>query len=715
MNFESTPNQNKVQLDEKNNVEKEKNTPEKTVEYPFPSPTQIKGRIRVRPDMMEMNLSSDSIVSQQTPLISSSESFTDPELENADQTKNKKKKNSTANQGKRQMYSDKDINNGHNFKNLPSTNKNEEKEKPDEDKKKEETKVKESETEEMDFKVLARRRRKKQNLTSNSLSSDTQKKEKEEIQQLNRELAKKNNELYPPPLRELEDFGKTSEILDRRSSQKVQSYDPFKKGLIKNEPNNVKNVRIQNKNDFIIQKPQELFKKNLKKPKIPNMPMFMKNGLNEIKNENNFFENLGRRDFNSFQNPNYPNPSIQEHINWFQVHANLNNQILKSMILQNQLLIQQVQNFFQLRGPRNHMQANWNGQTYSQYSPINFSFLQKNIMPMEFGSGQNMNRQKNNFHPTFPIEYEMSLSKSVKQQKNIKVNSNGQQRLFSINKKSKDKFGKLEKLLKKIFLMENIVEEDLDLDLLERWIFEKVIEKKKYFLICGVVWTDVQFFDELKASTTPKRNEEKLKYVFKMTQKKMKKKFFQNHYNYCNECEDPKIKERLKADKEYAFFHYYFGNYCSSNKVSLEKIIQASGYDKKESEQIRKKNTKAIKSVNRDYLRLIKGNIKFMNEFKKYILFESEDITREEDTHNSIIGDSYATIQKKIENKIIEWTTMWYNSDKRSDEFKLVIEGDFNKKKYKLPWTMVDVYSAVDEVRQIIREESEGYKEEKFE
>ena len=119
-------------------------------------------------------------------------------------------------------------------------------------------------------------------------------------------------------------------------------------------------------------------------------------------------------------------------------------------------------------------------------------------MPTEFGSGQNMNRQNNNFHPTFPIEYEMSLSKSVKQQKNIKVNSNGQQRLFSINKKSKDKFGKLEKLLKKIFLMENIVEEDLDLDLLERWIFEKVIDKKKYFLICGVVWTDVQFFDELK-------------------------------------------------------------------------------------------------------------------------------------------------------------------------------------------------------------------------
>lgn len=283
--------------------------------------------------------------------------------------------------------------------------------------------------------------------------------------------------------------------------------------------------------------------------------------------------------------------------------------------------------------------------------------------------------------------------------------------------KSKKRFKNLEILLNKVFLMGNIQNDDLNLDSVEKWIFKKIIDKKKYFLLTDIIWTDKIFFEELKCSTTPKRNEEKLKYIFKMAQKKLKKSFSSKHFNYTSLFLDQKnLLEKLKADKEFAFFHYYFNDFCEENNIDLEKIIKASGGEKFSTSFENSKTSLALKSVNRDYLKIIIENEKFMNPFKEYILFDVKDIIFNDISRfvSNIVADSQKTIKKKIQNKIIEWTSMWYNSEKNVSEFKKIIKSDFEKKKYKLPWTMIDVYSAIDEVKQIIKEEQKDYIPEEF-
>jgi hypothetical protein len=520
---------------------------------------------------------------------------------------------------------------------------------------------------------------------------------------------------------------------------RTNCYDPYKNGLIIDEKEFKPEIENNTKNQ-------------------PNNSLFQKNSdFNQNTNQRNFSNfnpsSLGSNRQQLFKetvqirnplinaNPSGSMPSSRYGMNTqnpyylLQMQTTLTQHLLNSLLIQNHIFANHFQNNlgafhynFMMNNTQNLPPQNIN--RYSLFNPMMNGQNQNSFnLPMNEVNQQLFKKQTSgnpfNVNQGTPNFFDMSKSQMLgtDYKANMEMNRGyanqltpmNKKQIFKSSKKSKDKFAKLENLLKKIFLMENIKTQDLELDSLEKWIFEQVIEKKKYFLICGIVWKDSNFFDELKSSTTPKRNEEKLKYVFKMTQKKMKKKFFQNYYNYCNECQDLEAKDRLRSDKEFAFFHYYFSKYCKENSISLDKIIQASGNDRTDMEKVKKRSTKAIKSVNRDYLRMIKKNDKFMLEFKKYILFEHDDITRVEDTHNSIIGDSQKTIQKKIENKIVEWTTMWYNSDKRNDEFKQVIKNDFNKKKYKLPWTMVDVYSAVDEVKQIIREEADDYIPENFE
>jgi hypothetical protein len=715
------------------------NLKNKSIQHPKNQRIIIK-RKSMHSEKMESRDQSESIASQKTPSMASSESWKASDIKDSEEESNKIEESKNYENDKFKI--NKNLDKTTKTKTFPKID--DQKESCEDQKQEESNSQKKHFDETMKLNLIARRRRKAGPISSDSESSEIQKKERAEIEEINRKIAQENESvLKDNPKIKSQEITIRSNIKIKKDKD-LKSYDFFKNGLIKEQNNYNQNPQENNEVKKIPSFPnQNIINNNNKKinPAFGKELMFTQE--NKIK-ENTFqkwensqnskwqnpFENpqshsgtksiLTQRNFEQFQDQGKHIGTLHEQMNWFQIQINMYNQFLKSVIIQNQLFAHQMNNFMQSNG---HMgtqkifggpDARFNGMNMNGNLSLNgglqqsFGFQQNNFI----GNGLNRMMPNNWSQGMFikPFNNQMGVERQ-NSFGDIKENNN----IFAVTKKSKDKFIKLEKILKKIFLIENMEPSDLELDDLEKWIFQKVIEKKKYFLITRIVWSDVKFFDELKASTTPKRNEEKLKYVFKMTQKKLKKKFFQHHFNYCNECKDLKIKELLKCDKEFAFFHYYFSDYCKENNIPLKKIIHASGNDRGDSFLSSKKNIRAIKSVNREYLKLIKNNKKFMDQFKKYILFETEDLTAVEETHNSIIGDSYATIQKKIENKVAEWTSVWYNSEKRVNVFKQNIENDFNKKKYKLPWTMVDVYSAVDEVRQIIREEEPNYEPEKFE
>lgn len=703
------------------------------INFPLPNEDYYRGEITILPDPIEDDSSQKSVVSQQTPSYSSMDSLERRE-EGPFKMKDIQRNRSQMLHGENPSSPAKDAD--------PAAQEDDSERKiPAESKKTEQKNYK------MDFKRNSESSFKMGNAKSRRLSSESP-----SVRVGERE--KKQQQKEPLELEEVSGNVPTGfgDAIDVKLGNNFgfgmsPSYDPYKNGLINPEINYSQNHRNQKKS----QTQNEALQNGANFAPDPNNPLLLFPSSHQgfkSQNSNPRMTNEGlMMNPSQFMNgvPNGTGLSqqfllnIQNPMVFYQVQSMLMQNIFNSLMLQDRMFFHHLQNNLNHPSPgvdQNKHSPGSNlpgGDSHSMMNPalggaapMPYSFPMGQVNPALLGRMNGMNLQQmaeasRGLNPHFfmrpgPFGYfPFGQPMNFGQMNPYLANSENKKQFLRISKKSKDKFAKLENLLKKIFLMETVKAEDLDLDQLEKWIFEKVIDKKKYFLICGVVWKDTQFFDELKASTTPKRNEEKLKYVFKMTQKKLKKKFFQNYYNYCNECADESVRDRLRSDKEFAFFHFYFHEYCRETGVSLAKIIQASGNERVEIEKNKKKNTKAIKSVNRDYLRLIKGNEKFMSEFKKYILFDCEDITRVEDTHNSIVGDSHKTIQKKIENKIVEWTTMWYNSDKRNEEFKQVIESDFNKKKYKLPWTMVDVYSAVDEVRQIIREESDGYIPETFE
>jgi hypothetical protein len=571
--------------------------------------------------------------------------------------------------------------------------------------------------------------KKKSTLISSPSSLEKEKERiKLEIDEINREIQKENQRLHAMELENLKSKKKKTNYIPKTNklknpiaqnflqnglvSEQTNSNQMIQQGsLIQNDPAQ-RNPKFQEncpkiRKDFV-RKQERKYDKNNFKPITNNQNAILQNPQEPRMTNSNSNSILNRRCFEYFQNQENQMTDLERKTQWFQLQISKYNDFMNEMILKNQHFAKEMDNFIQ----RNY---NIGPNPLNIHPNLNF-----NAGAHQYQRFFNANPLANNFNTTIP--FPKNPNKIPMNPYNDQIRFNKQQTLENknkkdislVSKKKRNQFEKLGKLLKKIFLMGNITKQDLELNFVEKWTFEKIIEKKKYYLICGIVWKEVDFFNKLKTSTTQKRNEEKIKYVFKITQKKLKKKFSEHYSNYCIECKDEYIKNILEKDKNYAFFHYYFASYCKEKNIPLEKIIQASSYENTDSNSSRKKNTKAIKTVNRQYFEFVKENPKFMDEFKNYILFDCEDLTKEEDTEDNIIGDSRIAIKKKIEKKIMEWSAIWCQLDNNFEEFKQFINNDFKKKKYKLPWTMIDVYSAVDEIKQIIREEAPNYQPEKF-
>ena len=148
------------------------------------------------------------------------------------------------------------------------------------------------------------------------------------------------------------------------------------------------------------------------------------------------------------------------------------------------------------------------------------------------------------------------------------------------------------------------------------------------------------------------------------------------------------IEQRIKTSKsslEKQFYQKYFGEIATLNNISLFKFYFPRNNCKYSSISIHK-------SINKDYLRYISMNSKFINEIKKYInekLFEEEKNLIEIRLNNKI-----EKLKKKIlkffecktENSIIEQFDFFINKKIR------------NNNQFKLPWSIFQLQKAIENV-----------------
>lgn len=183
------------------------------------------------------------------------------------------------------------------------------------------------------------------------------------------------------------------------------------------------------------------------------------------------------------------------------------------------------------------------------------------------------------------------------------------------------------------------------------------------------------YFIEMFDSETSKRPEEKYKYVFKRALKLMKDKFKKSRLDLINERQP--IVTR-------AFFDHYFKEISQKEGIPLERFEppRFSGA---------KKNSNSVKTLNAEYIRLVKKTPAFVTHF-----LEACEKLREKAP--AVIKSKFDSLRSKFSQFKSE------NDTKTADR---IVEYITKNNKCKLPWTLREVESAVDSVYQLF-----GFKKE---
>jgi hypothetical protein len=285
---------------------------------------------------------------------------------------------------------------------------------------------------------------------------------------------------------------------------------------------------------------------------------------------------------------------------------------------------------------------------------------------------------------------------------------------------STNKFCRLKVLMEKFFLNQNICEEDLNLDNQSKLLFKKIIEKKNQYFPFGTAW-NAEAIMSLSCSTSQKRNEEKLKYVFKLTLKNMKKQYRPKHFHFCGDELQGDYQKSASDDKELGFYCYHFRNFLQggrlqynledfpekfikNGKLNVEEIIQScSSGHKHQEKNSQKKFLRSIEVINKDFVQALSLSESFMQEFKRFLHLHELSERGEKGIEilgdvNDIYKESTKLIRRKVELKIKQWMKTWNLCEHNDSRFENLINAEFSRKKYKLPWTMTDVRSAVHTV-----------------
>lgn len=161
---------------------------------------------------------------------------------------------------------------------------------------------------------------------------------------------------------------------------------------------------------------------------------------------------------------------------------------------------------------------------------------------------------------------------------------------------------------------------------------------------------------------SPKRFEENIKFVFKITFKKLKSNLLKkNHISFYSKKFDHK------------FYDYYFGQTAVDLNVSIEEFYDPLN------------NKGALKTLNNEYLKLVFKSEIFRNDFVQYL------------SNDGLVKDYHYNIRRKVRQLLAK-----FDLTRKSDDIDSVKKCVINIQQYfrmnrqcKLPWSNTEIVTAI--------------------
>ena len=170
-----------------------------------------------------------------------------------------------------------------------------------------------------------------------------------------------------------------------------------------------------------------------------------------------------------------------------------------------------------------------------------------------------------------------------------------------------------------------------------------------------------------------KRPEENYKFVFKRCLKYMKETLKKkSDYSKLN-----------KKEFEKSFTTYYFQEIADSNNLSIENY-----YHPKNSNQ---QSKSVVKTINSQYIGNIVQSKLFVTDFMSYL---NDDLDRE----------YKLVIKQKMKSLFERWEKEYQLSVDKEKAIENICQNIEKNIKCKLPWTITEVYSAIESVKQLFKE-----------
>jgi hypothetical protein len=212
---------------------------------------------------------------------------------------------------------------------------------------------------------------------------------------------------------------------------------------------------------------------------------------------------------------------------------------------------------------------------------------------------------------------------------------------------------------------------------------------------------DLNLIQKLKNTPTKKRNEEKIKQIWKRFLRKIFDDF---------KLIDDKISEKIdlfksenfKNDKWKRFYYYIFRDLIikDPHKYPLDLIMdicteKTVGYVKERVSNVLTENSNwktlskvaAMKKVPASFRYLITQSSDYKTKFLEYL---------DKNTNQGIISFMTKIIKNKLKKMFVQWEQLLCSNKNDWDKFLSVIKKQISNPKFKLPWLLSDIQNAVE-------------------
>lgn len=254
-------------------------------------------------------------------------------------------------------------------------------------------------------------------------------------------------------------------------------------------------------------------------------------------------------------------------------------------------------------------------------------------------------------------------------------------------------FSKLLTVLKKMFWNQTI--EQFELDLLgnrDRKILSAILQKKKLIKKSSdVIFQEKEF--NLKAQKPGhKRNEENLKFVFKYTQKFLRKQFKKNNSQFRYRKSDAGITQKNLVDL--GFYTHYFGKIADDLDWPIAKFFHPKVLaSAKSADRFLENPNLRPKTINKEYINNLKKSPDFIRDMSQYLHGEYR---LEPNVKTGIVEEHKKCIEVKLVQKLHHWHKK-IELYGQGEGMKKILKNLLTNQKCKMPWSITEIKRAVNE------------------